>query len=123
MKTKKANNKKEKFGKDSALKALAKRPEKFFNMISKGGHTIHELKKVGECSGGLIRKMIWAGIAVMEEDKTIKLAKGISKKSLPDVDATPIKVRRAEKKAAKEVKPAKKEAKQVKEEPKKAEKK
>lgn len=70
-------------------------------MISKGGHNIHELKKVGECSGGLIRKMIWAGVAIMKEDKTIQLAKGIGKKSLPDVDATPIKVRRAEKAEAK----------------------
>lgn len=104
-----------KFSKDSALKALAKRPGKLFDMLTKGGHNIHELKKVGQCSGGLIRKLIWAGVAKMSEDKTIKLVPGIKKSSLPDVDAVPVKIKRAEKKEKKE--------KLVKEEPKKAEKK
>jgi len=99
-----------KFNKESALKALAKCPPKLFEMMSKGGHTIHELKKAGQCSGGKIRKMVWAGIAEILEDKTIKLVKGIKKSDLPDVDATPIKERRAAKKEAKAGKdrPAKK---------------
>lgn len=110
-KVKKSTNKKaaeksvktaDKFSKESALKALAKRPAKFFDMISKGKHNIHDLKSVGECSGGLIRKMIWAGIAEMNEDKTISLVKGIKKSNLPEVDPTPIKIKRAAKKEARE---------------------
>lgn len=96
--------------KESALKALAKRPSKLFEMLQKGGHTIHELKKVGQCSGGLIRKFCWAGIAEIQEDKTIKLVKGIKKSDLPDVDPEPIKIKRAKKqeaKAAKKDRPAK----------------
>lgn len=96
--------------KESALKALAKRPSKLFEMLQKGGHTIHELKKIGQCSGGLIRKFCWAGIAEIQEDKTIKLVKGIKKSDLPDVDPEPIKIKRAKKqeaKAAKKDRPAK----------------
>lgn len=96
--------------KESALKALAKRPAKLFVMLQKGGHTIHELKEVGQCSGGLIRKFVWAGIAEIEEDKTISLAKGIKKSDLPDVDPEPIKIKRAKKqeaRAAKKDRPAK----------------
>jgi hypothetical protein len=96
--------------KESALKALAKRPSKLFEMLQKGGHNIHDLKKVGQCSGGLIRKFCWAGIAEIQEDKTIKLVKGIKKSDLPDVDPEPIKIKRAKKqeaKAAKKDRPAK----------------
>lgn len=99
-----------KFNKESALKALAKCPPKLFEAMSKGGHTIHDLKKIGRCSGGKIRKMVWAGIAEILEDKTIKLVKGIKKSDLPDVDPTPIKEKRAAKKEARAAKdrPAKK---------------
>lgn len=93
-----------KFSKESALKALAKRPGKLFDMLLKGGHNIHELKKVGQCSGGMIRKLVWAGVAEIGDDKTINLVKGIKKSSLPEVDATPIKEKRAAKKEAKESK-------------------
>jgi hypothetical protein len=89
-----------KFNKESALKALAKCPPKLYDAMSKGGHTIHELKKIGQCSGGKIRKMVWAGIAEILEDKTIKLVKGVKKSDLPDVDPTPIKEKRAAKKEA-----------------------
>lgn len=111
----KKNNKKfskketsDKFNKESALKALAKCPIKLYDAMSKGGHTIHELKKIGQCSGGKIRKMVWAGIAEILEDKTIKLVKGIKKSDLPDVDPTPIKEKRAAKKEAKAGKVSKK---------------
>jgi hypothetical protein len=104
----KKNNKKSakkdvngKFNKESALKALARCPAKLYEMLSKGGHTIHDLKKAGQCSGGKIRKMVWAGIAEIQEDKTIKLIKGIKKSDLPDVDKESVKEKRAAKKEAK----------------------
>jgi hypothetical protein len=102
--------------KESAMKALAKRPIKLFEMLLKGGHNIHELKKVGQCSGGLIRKLVWAGVAEIGDDKTIKLVKGIKKSDLPDVDAEPIKIKRAKKQEAREKagkdRPAKKSSKE-----------
>lgn len=99
------------------MKALAKRPAKLFDMLLKGGSNIHELKKVGQCSGGLIRKLVWAGVAEIEDDKTIKLVKGIKKSDLPDVDKEPIKIKRAKKqeereKAAGKDRPAKKSRKE-----------
>lgn len=71
--------------KDSAMKAIAKRP-KLFAPLMKGGHTIHELKTIGECSGGLIRTLIWAGVAEVLEDKTIKFTKGIKQSDMPSLD-------------------------------------
>lgn len=52
----------------------------------KGNKNIHELKKIGQVSGGFIRSLVWAGVAVIQDDKTIKLVKGIKKSDLPDPD-------------------------------------
>lgn len=103
--------------KESGLKAVAKRP-KLFAPLLKGGYNIHQLKKIGECSGGLIRSLIWAGIAEIQEDKTIKFVKGIKQSDLPSLDKSEIKPKtKAKEKPApkpskvikKPLKPAKKE--------------
>lgn len=90
--------------KESAMKAVAKRP-KLFDPLMKGDKNIHELKKIGQCSGGMIRTLIWAGVAVMNEDKTIKFIKGIKKSDLPDLDEEETKPSKASK--GKEVKKSK----------------
>ena len=68
------------------MKALAKRPIKLFDALMKGDSTIHDLKKIGKCSGGFIRTLVWAGVAVINDDKTIKFVKGIKKSDLPDLE-------------------------------------
>lgn len=93
--------------KQSAMKSIAKRP-KLFPALQKGAD-IATLKKIGQVSGGFIRSLIWAGVAVIE-DGIVKLSKKIKKSDLPDLD---VKEERREKKSKKnregrEEKPSKK---------------
>jgi hypothetical protein len=82
--------------KQSAMKAIAKRP-KLFPLLSKGAD-IATLKKAAQVSGGFIRSLIWAGVAEIE-DGIVKLNKKIKKSDLPDLD---VKEERKERKPKRE---------------------
>jgi DNA-binding transcriptional MerR regulator len=61
-----------KFTREQGLKILAKAPG-LEKALTKSKYTISELCEIAECSPVTIRKLIWSGIAMMNEDKTLKL--------------------------------------------------
>lgn len=66
--------------KESAMKALAKRP-KLLAAIEAGKTEFHKLKTVGSVSGGFIRNLMWAGICQKDKESGIvSFIKGVKAK-------------------------------------------